>query len=121
MNKRAALGFIAAAAAAPALAQFGKRREGRPMEKGGSDGEPRVNALELTVHELEEDLKLTAAQQPLWQVYVDKLRALANDVARERGRKPAPASVPQQLDRVVDAARNRLAALEEVADSAKAL
>lgn len=128
MNKRAALALILAAAT-PAFAQFGgRRRGGAPMDKGdkGGDtvdktGEPRVNTLELTVEELRQDLKLTAEQEPIWQSYVDKVRALAGDVTRERSRRPAPGSVPQQIDRIVDAARNRLTALEEVADSAKAL
>ena len=122
MNKRAALALLLAAATTPALAQFGGRRrggsgdrQGRPDEK---DAPERINALEVTLHE---DLKLTAEQEPLWQSYVDKVRALAGDVARERGRKPAPASLAQQIDRQVDAARKRLTALEDIAQSAKAL
>ena len=42
------------------------------------------------------DLKPTAEQEPLWQAYVDKVRALGNDLARERGRRPAQANVEQQ-------------------------
>ena len=129
MNKRAALALVLAAAATPALAQFGGSgrrrggsaggdRQGRPDEKAAPE---RVNALEVTLHELHEDLKLTPEQEPLWQSYADKVRALAGDVARESARKPAPASLPQQLDRQVDAARNRLTALEDIAQSAKAL
>jgi hypothetical protein len=126
MNKRAALAIFIAAAATPALAQFGGRRrgsgdrEGRPMDKDGG-GEPRVNTLEVTVQELHEDLKLTSGQEPLWQAYIDKVRALGNDLARERGRRPAQANVEQQIDRIVDAARNRLTALEDIAQAAKAL
>jgi hypothetical protein len=126
MNKRAALALMMAAAATPALAQFGGRRrgsgdrEGRPMDKDGG-GEPRVNTLEVTVQELHEDLKLTSGQEPLWQAYIDKVRALGNDLARERGRRPAQANVEQQIDRIVDAARNRLTALEDIAQAAKAL
>jgi hypothetical protein len=124
MNKRATLALIMAAAATPALAQFGRRRggdrEGRPADKDGG-GEPRVNSLEVTAHELHEDLKLTAEQEPLWQAYVDKVRALGNDLARERGRRPAQADVQQQIDRIVDAARNRLTALEDIAQAAKTL
>jgi len=126
MNKRAALALMVAAAATPALAQFGGRRrgsgerEGRPTDKDGG-GEPRVNTLEVTVQELHEDLKLTAEQEPLWQAYVDKVRALGNDLARERGRRPAQADVQQQIDRIVDAARNRLTALEDIAQAAKTL
>lgn len=122
MNKRAALALILAAAT-PALAQFGgRRRGGAQMDKAEKGGAESVNPLEVTVEELRQDLKLTAEQEPVWQSYVDKLRALAGDVARERNRRTAAGgSVPQQIDRIVDAARNRLTALEEVADSAKAL
>jgi len=125
MNKRAMLALMMAAAT-PALAQFGGRRRGggdresRPADKDAG-AEPRVNTLEVTVQELHEDLKLTAEQEPLWQAYVDKVRALGNDVARERGRRPAQANLPQQIDRILDAARNRLTALEDIAQAAKAL
>ena len=121
MNKRAALALFITAAATPALAQFGGRRRERPSTEKDSGGEPRVNTLEVTVQELHEDLKLTAEQEPLWQAYVDKVRALGNDVARERGRRPAQANVQQQIDRILDAARNRLTALEDIAQAAKAL
>lgn len=121
MNKRAALALFIAAAATPALAQFGgRRREGRPMDKGGG-GEPHVNTLEVTAEELHEDLKLTAEQEPLWQAYIDKVRALGNDLARERARRPAQANVQQQIDRILDTARNRLTALEDIAQAAMAL
>ena len=129
MNKRALLALFTAAAAVPALAQYGGRRrgggmggdQGRPAEKDAG-GEPRVNTLEITAHELEEDLKLTPEQQPLWQSYLDKVRALGNDVARERSRRPvAPVNVAQQIDRILDAARNRLTALEDIAQAAKTL
>ena len=120
MNKRAMLALMMAAAT-PALAQFGGRRRERPSTEKDGGGEPRINTLEVAVHELHEDLKLTAEQEPLWQAYLDKVRALGNDVARERGRRPAQANVPQQIDRILDAARNRLTALEDIAQAAKAL
>ena len=62
----------------------------------------------------------TGLPEPL-SAYVDKVRALGNDVARERGRRPAQANVQQQIDRILDAARNRLTALEDIAQAAKAL
>jgi len=120
MNKRAMLALMMAAAT-PALAQFGGRRRERPSTEKDGGGEPRINTLEVAVHELHEDLKLTAEQAPLWQAYLDKVRALGNDVARERGRRPAQGNVQQQIDRIVDAARNRLTALEDIAQAAKAL
>ena len=94
------------------------------MDAGRRSGEePRVDALETSLHELQEDLKLSTQQEPLWQAYADKVRALASDVARERGRRPAAdaGTLLQRIDRVVDAARNRLTALEEIGLAAKAL
>ena len=134
MNKRTTLALLLGAASVPALAQIGspsggRRRGGmdkggdgdpRSMDKGG--GEPRVNMLEVTAHELHEDLKLTPQQEPLWDAYLDKIRALGNDIARER--RPlgsAAGNVTQQIDRIVDKARNRLTALEDIAQAAKDL
>ena len=140
MNKRAALAAFLAAAAGPALAQFGppsggpsgagrrgsgmgKRGDDAPRDKGG--GEPRINMIEATAHELQEDLKLTPVQLPLWETYLERVRALANDVVREHTQRPtgigSGRSVTQQIDRIIDVARNRLAALEDIAQAAKDL
>ena len=129
MRKRESLKMLCAAALLPAapaaLAQLGGRRSGKGgMDAGRRSGEEqRVDALETSLHELQEDLKLSTQQEPLWQAYADKVRALASDVARERGRRPAAdaGTLLQRIDRVVDAARNRLTALEEIGLAAKAL
>lgn len=128
MNKRATLALMFAAVATPALAQMSGRRRGSGGDKGGDkggmdkSGEPRINALELTAHELHEDLKLTPQQEPLWDAYLDKIRALGNDIARERRPLGSGAgNVNQQIDRIVDIARNRLTALEDIAQAAKDL
>ena len=128
MNKRAML-VLLAAAATPALAQYGGRRrggmdKGGDMEKGGMEkggGEPRINMLEATAHELHEDLKLEPQQEPLWESFLDKVRALGNDIVRERTERPTGRTVTQQIDRIVDVARNRLTALEDIAQAAKDL
>jgi hypothetical protein len=49
------------------------------------------------------------------------LAAATPALAQLGGRRPAPANVQQQIDRIVDAARNRLTALEDIAQAAKAL
>jgi len=69
------------------------------------------------------DLKLLPAQMPAWESYTSKVRAFEGDIARSRAQKPAgpEMNVLQRLDRSVDAARNRLAAMEEVSDAAKEL
>jgi protein CpxP len=108
------------------FAQLGGGRRGRrdgeeKKDKGGA--ELPVNQIEVTLHEFHEDLKLTDAQQPAWEAYVDKVRALINDAAKEqRGqRQSVQTTVLQRIDRIVDSARNRLTALEDIAQSAKSL
>jgi hypothetical protein len=126
------------AVAADAMAQFGGAFPGGGGMRGGRGGgdrgasreqqrpaaaEPRVDTLEQSIEELRVDLKLQQAQMPAWEAYTGKLRALAGDISRSRSQMPAgpETNVLQRLDRSVDAARNRLAAVEEVSDAAKAL
>jgi hypothetical protein len=108
------------------FAQLGGGRRGRRDGEGKKDkggAELPVNQVEVTLHEFHEDLKLTDAQQPAWEAYVDKVRALINDAAKEqRGqRQSVQTTVLQRIDRIVDSARNRLTALEDIAQSAKSL
>jgi hypothetical protein len=131
MNKRAWFAVAFAAAATPALAQLGgspggrRGNRGKSSEDQGKGGalEPQVDMLEVTLHEFHEDLKLSPAQEPAWESYADKVRALAGDIARERsrGRMAAQGTVLQRVDLAVDAARDRLTALEDIAQAAKAL
>lgn len=82
-------------------------------------------SLEVTLHELHEDLKLTASQEPLFEAYAGKVRALASDIGRERERQKiagaAKANVLTRIEHALDIRRDRLTALEEIADAAKAL
>lgn len=99
-------------------------REQRPAAR-----ENRVDQSESVMEELREDLKLAPGQQAAWQAYLDKVKAYAADMARERSREQAGAQKDppqqmdalQQLERRVDSARNRLAGLEDIALAAKAL
>jgi len=116
-RKLFAFSFAALSLATPAaLAQFG-RRGSKGGDKGGREA---VSSLEVTLHEFYEDLKLKPEQEPLWQTYADGVRALASDVARER-RQVTQLAVLQRIDRVVDVARDRLTAVEDIALAAKAL
>ncbi|HSU76209.1 MAG TPA: hypothetical protein VLI89_04015, partial [Burkholderiales bacterium] len=94
MNKRELFALFGGALIADrAFAQFGGRRgrggtgggdgsgPGGGQGKGGREPTP---TLEITLHELQEDLKLVPGQQPLFDAYAETLRGLANDVARER-------------------------------------
>ena len=138
MRKRIALFGALAAYAAVAAAQIGGggfpggmggRRGNRDNRDRAGDAKndraldaPRVNTLEVTLFEFHQDLKLRQEQEPLWQSYADSVRALVSDAARESARKPA-AEVPllKRIERVVDLARNRLTALEDVADRSRTL
>ena len=121
--------LLALPVAPQAFAQYGggRRAKGGETRQGGEarqGGEPsQVNQLEVTLHEFQEDLKLTASQQPLWESYAEQLRALANDVARERAPRRTTAQVDllKRIDQIVDLARNRLTAFEEVALAARSL
>jgi hypothetical protein len=130
MNKRQLIALFGGALLADrAFAQFGGRRGRGGMGPGGGQGkagkpEP-TPVLEVTLHELQEDLKLAPEQQPLFDAYAETLRGLANDLARERQRqnaaKAASATLVERIDRNVDALRNRLTAVEDIAQAAKAL
>jgi uncharacterized protein HemX len=108
----------------------GGMRGGRSRPDGGTkEQRPPVQdnsleQLEDRLGMLEEELRLSAEQRAAWQAYADKVRALISDIGRERERGPlggAQMSSLSQIDRVVDAARNRLTALEDIATSAKIL
>jgi hypothetical protein len=119
VKKRAFSALAALCLATPAFAQYGGRRRSRPDGKGESKEQP--NPFEVTLHELHEDLKLSAEQEKTWQPYEQKLRAMVDDQRRERSHAGESLELPKRIDRIVDGARNRLTALEDVADAAKAL
>ena len=102
--------------------QGGGAKGGDGAEGGKAEPTP---VLEVTLHELEEDLKLRAEQVPLFDKYAEGVRALANDVARDRRRQAtasaAKIGVLERIDRGLDALRNRLTALEDIAQAAKTL
>ena len=132
MNKRQLIALFGGALLTErALAQFGGRRARGGMPGGGGDGQGKAGrqeptpALEVTLHELEEDLKLAPQQQPLFDAYAEALRGLGNDVARERQRqsaaRSASGSLPERIDHNVDTLRDRLTAVEDIAQAAKTL
>ncbi len=122
---------VIAGAAMESFAQFGGgMRGGRNRPDGAATNDQRPSMQENLAEQvedrlgmLEEDLHLTPGQQSAWQIYSEKVRALAADIIRERTRTQAgiQTNAMQQLDRVVDVARNRLTALEDVAAAAKTL
>lgn len=134
MRRRALVagGFGVLAFATSACAQFGGAASGRHggMRGGGSGRSAREQSrespdvLQVSLEELYVDLELTAEQQPRWNAYREKVEALAGDIARERkraGEGGESRNAVQQLNRLVDAQRDRLAAMEEIAEAGSAL
>lgn len=119
---RAVALLLAVFVAAGASAQMRGKRGGRPETK--STQRESIDLFYATSEELRADLKLTEVQTPLWEAYVRKVVALKEDMARQRARArsdgPA-ADAPHALDRLVDVQRDRLAAMEEIADAGRAL
>lgn len=124
--------LVGAFALATASAQIGRPSPGGgdPSQRSGPRGDPRsagerpsMNQLEIAIEELREDLKLAPQQQPAWDRYVDKVRAIADDATREgqRARRDQNATGMQRIDAAIDVARNRYTALEDAGDAAKAL
>jgi len=79
--------------------------------------------IETRLAQLHEDLGLSAAQENLWNAYADRIMSFADDMSRDRvgGRTDPAQKSLEKIKRAVDAARNRLAALEDIESTAKAL
>lgn len=118
----------------PAGAQTGGSA-GRPGAAAGPKGgglPPRANderpagpnlveLVALRMSQLEEDLQLQPAQAPAWSAFRERVQRLLDDRRRSPRTVATEATAPQRLDAIADAARNRLAAVEDVVDAGKAL
>ena len=135
--------LVALGIASDAAAQFGSSRRGttggdRTTRDAGQqrDSRPAQDNIDGLTHEIveyrlaifAEALRLTQEQQPLWLEFQKKVRQYAADVARQRAARTAPVSLSaaqpgaqKHLAQVVDDARNRLAAVEDVEAAANAL
>ncbi|MGA8049064.1 MAG: Spy/CpxP family protein refolding chaperone [Burkholderiales bacterium] len=122
---RLSAGALALAAADEALAQFSGRRgaKDRPRREGEPDQPSAANRLADALGEFHEDLKLTNQQQPAWERYARAVESLQQDIVRERARAKTldGMDLPQRLGHLVDVARDRYAATEDIAAAAKAL
>jgi len=103
-----------------------------PPPRSSDAARDRLNApvslaaqIQEQLDRLEGDLRITAAQRPLWSAYADRVRKLADDIARgrfiTRSEETAATPASKQLDRLADVARNRLTAVEDIVDAGKAL
>ena len=75
----------------------------------------------MSIARLRDDLKLTNAQQILFDKYVDKIATLGDDIQRGqvtlRSTKNVELASPQQFGQMIDLARNRLTAVEDIAEA----
>lgn len=105
-----------------ALAQSGERRsrEGAGGERPAVTRTSVSEQMLMQLNGVRSALRLTPAQNPLWQAYEDRVTDLLSDLSRSAN-PPEGETAVRQLDRKVDTVRNRLAALEDIADAAKKL
>jgi hypothetical protein len=83
---------------------------------------PPVRISESSLSQVRELLKLAESQQPLWADYVARIDEYSKEFYQER---PVSAlsgdAAPRQIGRLIDNMQNRLAVLDEIERSAKAL
>ena len=99
---------------------------GPPVDASASIGSPgKASDIQADIIGLRDELQLSKAQQTSFDAYIEKLLSLAGDVQRSQFTMRSPPNAdsrgPQQFDRLVDIARNRLAAVEEIAEAGGAL
>jgi len=95
------------------------RGSGGPAEK--SMAQVAAAELQMNIASLRGDLKLSKAQQSLFDTYVDKVTTLGDDIQRTqltlRSAKNVERGIEQQFGQMIDVARNRLAAVEDIAEA----
>ena len=124
-----ALAIIAMLAACSAVQaqEGGRHRRAAPTtapDEDTSDApERKTLADEFSAHllDVQQRLKLQPAQQAAWNAYVQRVQDLMQDQIRGVAPGPDQEDAPHRIDRRVDVVRNRLAAMEDIADSARAL
>ena len=116
-------------ACASVLAQYGGARRGGAEGREGRSRQGAVGEMSETTRMTANDqirmqltgarnaLKLAAEQGPAWQDYENRVIALLDDLSRGAS-MPSGEGALKQIDRKVDLARNRLAAMEDLSDAA---
>lgn len=98
---------------------------GGPGERGmgspGGGAQTVVDQLQNRLRSTAEQLKLTPKQLPLWDNYQEKVGALMSDMFRTQPYRAAHQNALQQIGGKVGTVRNRLAAMEDLAEAAAKL
>jgi hypothetical protein len=111
-----------------ATAQYGGRRGGAERDRARADPAPRDEVttmspndqVRLQLTNVRSGLKLTPEQASVWEVYENKVVSLLEDLSRGLG-QPQGGNALKQIDSRVDVVRNRLTAMEDIADAANKL
>jgi hypothetical protein len=106
--------------------QGGHHRRKDPAAADAPDADaPMRHSLieEFSAHlaDVQQRLKLEPRQLAAWDLYSQRVQALMQDLLRGTAPLPENEPAPRQIDRRVDVVRNRLAAMEDIADAARAL
>ena len=112
-----------------ATAQEGgrNRRSGAPapddadsvaLERGARERGTLAGEFNAHLADVQKHLKLEAAQQAAWDTFARHVEALMQDQLRGIGEPPEGQDALHQINRRVDVVRNRLAAMEDIADAA---
>ncbi len=120
--------LLIAAFSGQAAAQYGGRRGGADRDRARSDPVPRDEVTTLSANDqvrmqlgsVRSGLKLTPEQASVWQVYENKVVDLLEDLSRGAN-QPQGGNALKQIDSRVDVVRNRLTAMEEIAEAANKL
>lgn len=126
-NRKIITGFLATSAVMFGVAYAqgpGCDGDGRPGMKPGSTQrgammDPGVR-VEQRLARLKTELKLSAQQEPLWQVFAEKSKSEAGkgmQAMRERMQSDKPVTAPERLAQMQGQMKERVAALESVGES----
>ena len=99
-------------------------QDARPPAFGDSPASLR-SRVQYALDRLEDELRITVAQQSAWDAFAARVVRFADDVARERfATRDAPATdatALQQFDRIAQTAHEHATAVRDVADAGRAL
>lgn len=99
-----------------------RSRNGLGERGSGPNGVQMVfDQMQGQLRDTAQELALNPKQAVLWEQYQEKVGALMSDLIRLEPYHPPGQTALQQLDARVDTVRNRLAAMEDLAASARRL
>jgi hypothetical protein len=127
-SKSLVLALLLAACRCGEAAAQGDRRGAPEGERGRSETARRDEVTAINPNDLARmqltnvrtALKLTPEQAPAWQVYENKVVSLLDDLSRGMSQS-AGVTALKQIDARVDVIRNRLTAMEDIAEAASKL